>query len=237
MEAPKLWMNFENADRLSYFKDDWVFFSPALLYLFGHFHDAPLLEFLNLEEARGAVIGHHRFRKPIFLNMLNDRSDDAWNYVLWGVPRPYFRVLDDVVLSTCMYDPNLKSVCRVGAQDIEIIDPLFADHNPGVLFGQDVPKLSITVYAVDGAARCFAVDPNAPVPPVKALPPTTRAQRIRQALKRGISVDQVISDTTDAPQLPTRDKPITLRYGELLLTPEERSQLESNYRKAFPDAR
>lgn len=227
-------MNFENADRLSYFENDWQFFSPALLYLFGHFHDLPLLEFLGLDAAKDAVIGHHRFQKQIFTGMQTARSDVAWNHVLWAVPKPYFRLLDDVILSTCMYDPQLNATCRVGAQDMQVIDPLYADSHGGVIGGPDVPKLTVTVYAVDGIAKCFVVDPAAPVPTVRMLPPTSRSQRIRRALKQGFNIQQAIDATTDSPELPTREKPITLRYGDFVLTPEEHQELEKNYRKAFP---
>ena len=178
--APKLEMSFGAAVMLAPFTGQYQFFTPALLYLHGRFHDAPLIDFTE-ESKIDPIYLHKRFQNRIFSGM-DCGSDPAWNYVLWAIPRYHWPAFEAFMLSLALYCPETENVYRVGSQDLSIVDPLAADKK--LL----APRLDIVVFGVNGNRECVAVTrPKSGVvigglPRVRRYPPQARTTAFASAL-------------------------------------------------------
>ena len=152
-DAPKYPMTFGKAERLGVF-ENYRFFTPALLYLYGRFTDAPLVQFLD--EHPDARFLHYRFDRPLFTGLDTPDTDNEWNYVLWAIEVEHWEALDNWLLSVTMVDEPGMAVYRVGANDLVIMDPLVADKSP--VLPPQLPTIEITYYGVNGSEVCCFIE-------------------------------------------------------------------------------
>ena len=178
--------DFGTAKNLQKIQQEWRFFTPALLYLFGRFKDEPIARFYD-EVKQEIPIAFYRFNRAIFEGMTTPLGDTDWNHVLWAVPVQWWDVFEQYLITLVMVDREGQSTYGVGAQDIEIFDPLFADENS--VLPPVVPKISVVVLGVNGSRACIAMDTaqeNAmECPRVKRYPPEPYARKYAEALFQG----------------------------------------------------
>ncbi len=104
---------------------DLVFFNLGALYLYGHFRDAFLIEYMA-ELGRDVQIYFHKFNTPIFAG-LEFRGDPSWNHGLMAViVEEWPRLVDFLCSITATYAAR-DEVCRYGLQAFEVPDPLMLD--------------------------------------------------------------------------------------------------------------
>lgn len=154
--ANKALMTFGSADRLSVFPQ-YRFFTPGLLYLFGHFFDQPLIQFMA-HINREIVYLHHRFETQIFDGMYTAATDTDWDHVLWAIEEQEWSEFENFMLSITLCDSDDQKTYRIGVQDILIPDPLWYDCNR---FSSATPPLQmIQVFGVNGSHECVAMIPR-----------------------------------------------------------------------------
>lgn len=150
---PKTHMTFGSADRLVVFQN-YKFFTPGLLYLFGKFFDQPLIQFMA-DMNKEIHYLHHRFDVPIFNGMQSLHTDGDWNHVLWAIEAEYWAAFESFILSVTLFDSAEQATYRVGVQDVLIPDPLYCDKKHLSL---DLPPLmEICVFGVNGSSTCVAL--------------------------------------------------------------------------------
>jgi hypothetical protein len=183
--APKYQMRFGNADRLSQF-EEYQFFTPALLYIYGRFNDRPLLDFMQ-ETKQEVRLMHRLFNQPIFRGFHTPDGNTDWCRALWAVERTIWDAFENFMLSVVMSEASAGCVYGAGSQDVQIVDPLAIDRS--VIISVPVPALDIVVFGVDGSNCCVAVDHGPATlmcpPTVRIHPPQLPMQRYAAALFSG----------------------------------------------------
>jgi hypothetical protein len=177
--APKFNMDFGAADRLSVFTGQYQFFTPSLFYLFGHFSDVHLLDFLR-EVNREVPLMFHVFNLPIFAGMNDNNGDPGWNHTLWAVNKADWEELENFILSAAIFDNVKHRVYRTGTQQVNVVDPLWMDLNRVV--HARAPRLDVTVFGVDCNAGCVAMDVRYDPPVAVRFPPQKRTQEFARLI-------------------------------------------------------
>ena len=177
---------FGNAKDLQQIQREWRFFTPALLYLFGRFDDEPIARFYD--EIREVMpIAYHRFDRALFSGMRTPLGNSDWDHVLWAVPAERWDQFEQYLISLLVVDHNSKTTYGVGAQDVEIFDPVFADKNS--LLPLIIPMIRVVVLGVNGSRSCIAMDTAQKdameCPKVKSYPPEDHAKKRAAAVFRG----------------------------------------------------
>jgi len=179
-------MKFGAAEGLYRFTDQVRFFTPALLYLHGRFTDEPLVQFCD-EQDIDLQLMHRRFEQPIFQGLHTPDGDPDWNYVLWGVVDEHYERLENYMLSITLTDANSGWVSRVGAADLEIVDPLWLDRNR--LITPTAPRIPAVAWGVDSTAGALSLEaPPGEVyelPRLKRHPPQPETLAFAEALRTG----------------------------------------------------
>lgn len=174
-------MSFGSAERLSQFPE-YRFFTPALLYLYSRHTEQLLQQFAD--EHTGCCYYHHHFKQPLFRGFSAPNGDLAWNFVLWAMDKPFYPAFERFMLSTVMVDRVMQRVYRIGVDDINIVDPLYTDRQQ--VLRPSLPRLSITVYGVDGSGAAVAVETSTNQPPtLKIYPPQPRTVAFAKSVLRG----------------------------------------------------
>lgn len=126
---------------------DMAFFTPAILYLYGGFTDAPFVDYM-LGLGRDVRIFEHVFSKPVFVGLIDAKaySEYHWNYTLWAVDAPDAKGLGDHLCSVATADSKKKTFTRVGQQELVIPDPLARERDPA-----NPQTLRITAFGLDGS--------------------------------------------------------------------------------------
>lgn len=164
---------------------DYYFFTPAALYLFGDFTDAPLIDFVC--ELREDVRFYYRkFNRPVFRG-LERNGDSDWNHVLWAVGRPYWELLRDFLLSVTLSFREEGRLVRIAEQELSVLDPLTADR--AVLYRPDMPLVPVSAFGVNGsrfrAAFRAGASPLMEPPGLRFHPPDKEVRVYAQALFGG----------------------------------------------------
>jgi hypothetical protein len=183
--APKFEMKFGAASGLHEFGDQYQFFSPALLYIFGRFDDGPLLQFMA-EKAPDLRIMFHRFARRLFKGMVTPDGDENWNYALWAMESSIWPVFENYLLSFAITDSEHQCVFKVGAQDLTIADPLTVDRR--VVLPPALPSIDVVVLGVDSnkyAVAMKAQDDLMQHPEVEFHPPQPPTVDFANALFKG----------------------------------------------------
>lgn len=136
------------ANSLLELAEEYAFFTPAVLYLYGRFRDAPLADFLHMFP--DAKLYYRKFDRPIFrgLEAPSNKNPD-WNFVLWAVHTSYWRPLCDFLVSLTFTYEDESALAGVGEQQLSVIDPLAADLS--VLYRNDLPQLTVTAFGLNGS--------------------------------------------------------------------------------------
>lgn len=140
--VPKIKIPLDRAESLAVMQQDFVFFTPAALYVKGGFTDAPLIDHM-VEMGEDVPLYHYKFNRPLFKGLESRSGDKAWNHVLWAVPIPFWEAFSNFVASLTIADRDTNSVMRYGVQELEILDPVAVDKL--TVLGVALPR--VTVYA------------------------------------------------------------------------------------------
>lgn len=136
-------LNLGQAESLARLAEDYSFFSPALLYLYGHFYDGLLLDYMY-EQRENVKIFTKLFRRPIF-DGLAVGADGSWNHALFAVRRDQWGSLCDCILMVTLAFSAQKTLIRYGEQKLQIVDPIAADK---VSTDNTPPMVEITAFGV-----------------------------------------------------------------------------------------
>ncbi len=137
---------------------DYVFFTPAILYLSGLFSDAVLIDFM---QGVGTEVRfyHHKFQAPIFRGLLTPDGDEDWNYVLWAIRKPFWKAFQDFLCSVTITKPDRRLLVGIGYQELKVLDPLTVDKHRIVTAESSV--LGVGAFGLNGNKYIFAFQPSA----------------------------------------------------------------------------
>lgn len=169
---------------------EYVFFTPAVLYLWGDFYDGPLLDFM-WERRENVKLYYKIFRCPVFRGLCTPGGPKEWNHVLWAVRRDQWQPLCDFLLTISLSFSEEKRLVRYGERSVRIDDPLAVDAS--ALIGGCFPRVSVTAFGVISSQgqvvlkepTVSAYSAEASLPGVVFLPPSAEAQVEARALYGG----------------------------------------------------
>lgn len=128
--VPKYPLAVGAAESLAALTAEYAFFTPAVLYLYGGFTDAPLADFAN-SRAGDFRIYYKLFDRPLFRGLeAPSNGDRAWNHALWAVGRGVWDAFSTFLLSLTLADAAGRFVYGVGARTLSVPDPIAG--RPGV---------------------------------------------------------------------------------------------------------
>jgi hypothetical protein len=175
-------LKFGTASRLSDLST-LSFFTPALLYVHGGYDDGPLLRFMEDMDDE-VFIGHYRFNSAIFTGFETSDGDKDWNHVLWAVHRHIWPAFESYMISVAVIHHKFRVVCRAGAQDITIADPLFVETQ--TIIPPTLPTADIVVLGVNGSHKVVAIDPDYQLtggkPAARIFPPSAEMLKFASAV-------------------------------------------------------
>lgn len=146
------------AKSLSEMSAEYVFFTPAPLYLFGAFTDAPLIDFMHAV-GQDVPIYFKSFRSPVFRGLDNPATGDpGWNYGLWAVHREHWQALSDFLVSITLTYSEEGAVAGIGEHTLVIADPLAVDLN--VVYTNRLPVLTVFAFGLNGSKFRAAIVPG-----------------------------------------------------------------------------
>lgn len=116
-------LNFGNAESLRALSEDWTFFSPAALYLYGRFSDGLLVEYIH-HEKKDIKFCFAKFQDRIFRGLETVSGDEGWNFALWAMHSVYWKSFEDFVCGITLHDNRNNLVIQYGMQEFAIVDPL-----------------------------------------------------------------------------------------------------------------
>ena len=145
--VPKHPMPMDRVGMVSELVRDYVAFTPALLYIYTPFGDRLWRGFMD-EHNVDLEIYHYRFEIPLFRGLETSSGSRDWNHVLWFVSRPWWRSLEDYLLSiqAVAHEPSLQ-LYAVGSQDFDIPDI----PGPAVTEPRPAASLPIVVLGVSSS--------------------------------------------------------------------------------------
>lgn len=151
---------------LAGYAEEFVFFTPAILYLHGGFMDAP---FADLMAVTGIDLKlyYKKFERPLFRGLeAPSNGNPDWNHALWAVRREFWQPLSDWLVSLTLTYRLSEAVAGVGEQHLTILDPLAADRM--VLWPSTVPTINIASFGLRGSMFTASLSP--PPAPLAGLP-------------------------------------------------------------------
>jgi len=166
-KVAKYLIKFDGVRRLSDVPSQ-VWFTPAVMYLWGMFSDTYLADVLSRTNAR---IYWHKFDKPIFSGFQLG-GDVSWNHTLWAIDAHSWPRFLDRILEMLLLNREGRTLCRYALQELQVLDPLYAASS--VLTGSDVPLASIFSFAVKSNQHQLAFTRLAwgvSLPSIRRLPP------------------------------------------------------------------
>jgi hypothetical protein len=187
------------AESLASLQKEYVFFTPALLYVLSVVDDRPLCD-LMWELGRDIPIYFKKFTWPMFRRLETADGDTAWNHALWAVRPDHWDYLLDFYCSMAIRNHERKQLYRVAAQDVLVVDPLVVEAK-GLLLGS-AATLQVTAFGVNGTKFVAAFqqypDPMLDPPRLRLYPPDEKTQVFARALARGdnphVAVDLYLED-------------------------------------------
>jgi len=147
-----------NAESLLALSAEYTFFTPAILYLYGRFRDAPLFDFVHMVQP-AAKFYYKKFSKPIFKG-LEARSDGNadWNFVLWAIQKEYWSDFSAWMVSLTLTYQDSQDVAGIGEQHLEIIDPLA--HDKMFILQNTLPCLPISAFGINSNVSQIGLFPG-----------------------------------------------------------------------------
>lgn len=173
------------SESLRAMQSEYMFFTPALLYLHGGFTDALWVEYMHLMQ-QDVKLHFRRFDSPIFRG-LTHRHDRDWNHVVWAVHSEFWQSLADFLCTATLADRERHTVVRYGLQEFSVADPLAVDR--GCIVGPTTPVLTMFAFGIYGnrekIAFDFAANPFLRLPHVVRLPADSDMQVFADAFFTG----------------------------------------------------
>lgn len=168
---------------LQQLSSDFVFFSPAPLYLQGLIGgDQPWVDFCR-EFGFDIPFFHHKFNRPVFRHLIARDGDTAWNHVLWAVPRFAWDAFKVYVGSLTFIKDNLQELHVVVVQEIAASDPLARDNS---VLTSDLPRMPIYFFGLTGTnTTCAAVREDHTEVVVGWGGPSKQADKMRNNILEG----------------------------------------------------
>lgn len=143
---------------LSEYQKEFVFFTPALLYLYGGFTNNILQDFVaQYEQGSSFTVAFFAYqaKQPIFQG-LEIKADMSWNYYLFGVRRIHWLAFESFMLSLALVNKDL--LIRVGLQEIEIADPMLLGRYSVV--PTNPPLVTVIGFGVNSTEGAVAFEPG-----------------------------------------------------------------------------
>jgi hypothetical protein len=153
---PKTPMSFGEAKSLRGFEKEYVFFTPALLYLVCGLNDLPFAD-LMVAKNRDIDIFFHKFYRRIFSGLeVSGTGDTSWNHVLFASRASDWKDISDWLVSIVAMDPTTNSIFSVAEQSLMIDDPLEADR--AVIQSPYPHKVTIKAFGLLTAEHMLYLD-------------------------------------------------------------------------------
>jgi hypothetical protein len=175
------------ARSLQGFEQSHVFFTPAILYLHGNFHDAPLAD-LFYATGKDIEFFYKKFSKPIFRGLnAPSNGDVAWNYVLWAVRSEYWKLVSDWLVSITLAYSESNAMAGIGEQMLDIVDPLA--ESTTVINPSQLRRLTVYAFGLNGSAFCayFTQDTVTSRPTLRLDVPASAMKVFADAYYNGIN--------------------------------------------------
>jgi hypothetical protein len=137
-----------SAESLAVLAEEYAFFTPAVLYMYGQFYDGPLVD-LMYERQENIPLYYKKFHRPIFRGLETPDGDTSWNHAMWAVRRDHLPILADFIIGITFVVHESRQVIRFGEHFLTIADPLAMDR--AVVYDPRLPRLSIRVFGVNGS--------------------------------------------------------------------------------------
>lgn len=142
----KLPLVLGNAKSLTELLPDYAFFTPAILYLYGGFRDAPLADFVAVHT--GVEFYYHKFSRALFSGLdARSNGDKTWNYALWAVRREYWDAFSAWLINTTLTYAEDQMVARIGEQSLTVADPLANT----LIYGANVARVPVSAFGLRGS--------------------------------------------------------------------------------------
>jgi len=153
--VPKRPLPCRSAKALAELQSEYAFFTPAIGYLYGQFHDGFWLDFFASVQQPSIVLYWYRAVQPIFAG-LEIGADAEWNHLLWAVPLVLAEPLQRFINAITCVQRETQQVWRFGVQSLVILDPLAIQQRR--VLQPPYPMLSITAWGIASPQGywCFA---------------------------------------------------------------------------------
>jgi hypothetical protein len=145
----KLPLQVGQAESLLAMTAEYTFFTPAVLYLYGCFADAILIDLMR-ELGREVPLYHRRFAHPIFRGLELPDGDADWNHVLWACRPADYEPLSTFLISLTLALSRNRVILCYGEQKLSVVDPLALERK-GV-YHDGLPWLDIYAFGINGSA-------------------------------------------------------------------------------------
>lgn len=131
------------------FAQEYAFFTPAILYLYGGFRDAPLADLAYMTGIETKFY-YRKFEKRIFdgLDAPSNGNTD-WNFVLWAVRKEHWTLVSDWLVSITLTYAELGEVAGIGQQEFDVVDPLAADRS--AVYHDGLPRIRVAAFGLNGS--------------------------------------------------------------------------------------
>lgn len=177
---PKSKLNVSGSSALADMVKDYVFFTPAVLYLYGGLSD---LAWIDLVKQRNSAfrIFHHKFQAPLFngleLRIGGQLVDSDWNHVLWAVETPVWFEIQRWLTNIVLVDYGTKFVVRYQYHELAVPDALALERTGRVSF------FNIGCFGVTTTQRTIYLESvNLGRPRLKVTGPESYMERYTKAL-------------------------------------------------------
>jgi hypothetical protein len=184
-QIPKRELRLGAAESLSVLTSEYVFFTPAILYLNQIVNDDPLLDF-QLEYGRVVPFYWVKVPQPFFRGLTTRDGDKDWNHALWAIDRIHWPAFEEFYSAIVVFNEPRHLMYRIGVQYFDVADYLALRG-----LGDSRPTLPVTAFGIDGnkVRVAFEVTPdpwNHP-PMVRRYPPADDIVVYANALKAGVN--------------------------------------------------
>ena len=142
---------------LAEYQQEFRFFTPALLYLYGGFSNNIFQDFVNqYQHTTNLRIAFfvYQAKHPIFQG-LEAGTDPVWNYHLFGLRRVHWTAFESFMLSVALAKMEEGVLIRIGYQEVEIADPIVLDRQR--IVPTNLPLVTVVSYGVNSTKGAVAL--------------------------------------------------------------------------------
>ena len=192
--------------------DEFAFYTPAIVHLYGNLTFDPLTEFIR-DYGKDAESFSMSFSKPVFSG-LDCEGDESWNYVLYAMPHEHWPHYLNWLQGVGLCDEARKLFLRIRHTELRVADPLQMEYQAFVR--PDTATIAVHGLALETNAGSYYLnkpqDPLMHLPKLSRLPPSGLSSEAFVALA-------LHPESVAAPQLQNLQMPVTQRFEDL---PEEK---------------